>query len=71
MRGRSAIESVIGHLKYERRMNRNYLADSRGDLSKSHPRRRRLQIPAPDQVAEDFMALILMVLCAQPRPLPA
>ena len=31
MRRRSAIEPVIGHLKHEHRMDRNYLADRRGD----------------------------------------
>jgi len=31
MRRRSAVEPVIGHIKNEHRMNRNYLAHSRGD----------------------------------------
>ncbi len=31
MRRRSAVEPVIGHLKAEHRMSRNYLADRAGD----------------------------------------
>jgi transposase, IS5 family len=33
MRRRSAIEPVIGHLKNEHRMDRNYLADRKGDAN--------------------------------------
>ena len=33
MRRRSAIEPVIGHLKSEHRMDRNYLAGRHGDAS--------------------------------------
>ena len=34
MRRRSAIEPVLGHLKAERRMERNYLVHRRGDANK-------------------------------------
>ena len=33
MRRRSAVEPVIGHLKDEHRMGRNYLAHRHGDLN--------------------------------------
>jgi IS5 family transposase len=33
MRRRSAVEPVIGHLKEEHRMGRNYLAHRSGDLN--------------------------------------
>ena len=33
MRRRSAVEPVIGHLKGERRMGRNYLAHPHGNLN--------------------------------------
>ena len=46
MRRRSAVEPVIGHLKAEHRMDRNYLAHRAGDASKRRPRRRRIQLPA-------------------------
>ena len=50
MRRRSAIEPVIGHLKNEHRMDRNYLAGRSRRRQQRHPRRRRLQLPPPDQV---------------------
>ena len=53
MRRRSAIEPVIGHIKSEHRMGRNYLAHSQGDAGQRHPGRRRLQLLAPAQVAEN------------------
>jgi transposase, IS5 family len=37
MRRRSAIEPVIGHLKNEHRMDRNYLAGRHGDASNAIP----------------------------------
>jgi hypothetical protein len=51
MRRRSVIEPVIDHLKNEQRMDRNH---RHGDANNAS--RRRLQLPAPRQVAE--------VLCA-------
>ena len=42
MRRRSAVEPVIGHLKNEHRMERNYLHHRHGDAKQRHPRRRRL-----------------------------
>jgi transposase, IS5 family len=37
MKGRAAIEPVIGHVKNEHRMNRNHLAHSQGDHIKAIP----------------------------------
>src|SRR6202790_731275 len=44
-RGQRAVEPIIGHLKEEHRMDR---------CQQRRPRRRRLQLPPPHQVAEDF-----------------
>ena len=55
MRRRSAVEPVIGHLKAEHRMDRNYLWFRRGDADKRRPRRRRLQLPPPHPLAQAFV----------------
>src|SRR5471032_470996 len=52
MRRRAAVEPVIGHLKEDRRMGRNYLAQRR--CHQRCARRRRIQLPPPNQVAEAF-----------------
>jgi hypothetical protein len=51
MRRRSAVEPVIGHLKSEHRMGRNYLW-YRQQLNQRRPRRRRIQLPPPHPLAE-------------------
>ena len=56
MRRRAAVEPVIGHIKNEHRMGRNYLAHQQGDADQRHPRRRRLQLPPPAQLAEALLA---------------
>jgi hypothetical protein len=63
---RSAVEPVIGHLKDEHRMGRNYLAHRHGDLNR-HPRRRRLQLPTPHQVAQILWCRFLMALFPKPK----
>ena len=49
LRRRPAVEPVIGHLKQEHRMDRNYLAGRAG--RQRHSRRRRLQLQAPARLA--------------------
>ena len=56
LRRRSAVEPVIGHLKAEHRMGRNYLWLPRRRRQQRRPRRRRLQLPPPDPLAQDFVA---------------
>jgi hypothetical protein len=63
MRRRAAIEPVIGHLKEDHRMGRNYLTGRDGELHQPRARRCRLQLqPAPalvrgvaDNIAEGVL----------------
>ena len=55
MRRRSAVEPVIGHLKAEHRMGRNYLWYRARRRQQRRPRRRRLQLPPPDPLAQAFV----------------
>jgi len=71
MRRRSAIEPVIGHLKNEHRMDRNYLADRQGDLNNAILAAVRLQLSPPDQWLRILLCLILTVLFTPPKPLAA
>ena len=57
-RRRAAVEPVIGHLKAEHRMGRNYLAHGAGDAVNAVLAAARLQLPPPAQVAEPFVAHI-------------
>ena len=55
MKRRAAVEPVIGHLKAEHRMNRNYLKGRAGDTRQYRARRCRLQLqPAPALVETAF-----------------
>jgi hypothetical protein len=56
LRRRSAVEPVIGHLKAEHRMGRNYLWYRRGDAANAILAARRLQLPTPDPMAENLVA---------------
>jgi hypothetical protein len=58
MRRRAAIEPVIGHLKADDRMDRNYLAGFEGDRSNAGPRRRRLQLPPATALAGTAFACL-------------
>ena len=61
----SAVEPVIGHIKDEHRMDRNYLAGTAGRRHQRRPRRRRLQLPPPPHLAEASSVPV-----CQPDPLP-
>jgi hypothetical protein len=50
------VEPVIGHLKAEHRMGRNYLWYRRGDAANGILAARRLQLPTPDPMAENLVA---------------
>ena len=56
LRRRSAVEPVIGHLKAEHRMGRNYLWFRPWRRCQRRPRRRRLQLPPPHPLAQAFGA---------------
>jgi hypothetical protein len=64
LRRRAAVEPVIGHLKAEHRMGRNYLWSPPRRRQQRRPCRRRLQLPPPDPLAQDF---ILATLGRSPR----
>jgi len=71
MRRRSAIEPVIGHLKHEHRMDRNYLAHRKGDainpiLAAVGYNFRRLI-----RWLRIFWCIILTTLFANSKPMPA
>jgi len=55
MKRRAAVEPVIGHLKVDHRMDRNYLTGRNGDRI-NPPRRRRFQLPPPPEVAGGALA---------------
>jgi IS5 family transposase len=63
MRRRAAVEPVIGHLKNEYRMDRNYLHHRSGDAKQCDPRHNRLQLQL-------LLRLILAALPEHPRPPP-
>lgn len=52
LRRRSAVEPVIGHLKAEHRMDRNYLSFPTRRRQQRRPRRRWLQLPPSHPMAE-------------------
>jgi len=55
MRRRSAVEPVIGYLKNEHRMDRNYLHHRCGDATNVIPAAVGYKLQAPHQVAEDLI----------------
>jgi hypothetical protein len=50
---RAALEPVIGHLKAEHRMDRNYLKGRDGDRANAMSRRRRLKLRPSPSLAEE------------------
>jgi IS5 family transposase len=71
MRRRSAIEPVIGHLKNEHRMDRNYLADRKGDANNAILAAVGYNFRRLIRWLRILLCLLLTVLCATPKPLPA
>ena len=58
MKRRAGIEPVIGHLKAEHRMDRNYLMGHHGDRINAVRARRQLQLPSPAQVGRCNLACL-------------
>ena len=56
MKRRAAVEPVIGHIKAEHRMDRNYLKGREGGPHQRRPRRRRLQLLPADPLARRAFA---------------
>ena len=71
MRRRSAIEPVIGHLKNEHRMDRNYLADRHGDVNNAILAAVGYNFRRLIRWLRILLCLILTALFPTSKPLPA
>jgi transposase, IS5 family len=71
MRRRSAIEPVIGHLKHEHRMDRNYLAHRKGDAINALLAAVGYNFRRLIRWLRILWCLILTILCATSKPMPA
>jgi transposase, IS5 family len=68
MRRRSAIEPVIGHLKNEHRMDRNYLADRKGDANNAILAAVGYNFRRLIRWLRILLRIILAMLCATSTP---
>jgi IS5 family transposase len=71
MRRRSAIEPVIGHLKNEHRMDRNYLANRHGDVNNAVLAAVGYNFRRLIRWLRILLRLIVARLFVPPKPLPA
>ena len=71
MRRRSAVEPVIGHLKNEHRMDRNYLAHRHGDLNNAVLAAVGYNFRRLIKWLRDLLRLVLAMLVLQPIATPA
>jgi IS5 family transposase len=71
MRRRSAVEPVIGHLKDEHRMGRNYLAHCHGDLNNAVLAAAGYNFRRLIKWLGILLCLILMALFPKPKLSPA
>ena len=71
MRRRSAVEPVIGHLKAEHRMDRNYLAFREGDANNAILAAVGYNFRRLIRWLRILLCLILTVIFAPPKPAPA
>jgi transposase, IS5 family len=71
MRRRSAVEPVIGHLKAEHRMDRNYLAFRQGDANNAVLAAVGYNFRRLIRWLRILLCLILTVIFAPPKPAPA
>jgi transposase, IS5 family len=71
MRRRSAVEPVIGHLKGDHRMDRNYLAHRQGDANNAILAAAGYNFRRLIRWLSILLRLVLARLVAQPNPLPA
>jgi hypothetical protein len=70
MKRRAAVEPVIGHLKDEHRMGRNYLAGRHGDANNAVLAAAGYNFRRLIRWLSDFLRLILAMLFAQSKSLP-
>jgi IS5 family transposase len=70
MRRRAAVEPVIGHLKEQHRMGRNYLAGRHGDANNAVLAAAGYNFRRLIRWLSDFLHLILALLFAQSKSLP-
>jgi IS5 family transposase len=71
MRRRAAVEPVIGHLKEDHRMDRNYLAHRQGDANNAILAAAGYNFRRLIRWLSILLRLVLARLVAQPNPLPA
>jgi len=71
MKRRSAVEPVIGHLKEEHRMGRNYLAHRRGDFNNAILAAVGYNFRRLIRWLRILLRVFLAVIFAQPNTLPA
>src|SRR6266851_1849339 len=71
MRRRSAVEPVIGHLKDEHRMGRNYLAHRNGDLNNAILAAAGYNFRRLIKWLRILWCLILIAIFPKPNPSPA
>ena len=71
MKRRSAVEPVIGHLKEEHRMGRNYLAHRRGDFNNASLAAVGYNFRRLIRWLRILLRVFLAVIFAQPNTLPA
>jgi IS5 family transposase len=71
MRRRSAVEPVIGHLKAEHRMDRNYLAFREGDANNAILAAVGYNFRRLIRWLSILLCIIRALICAPPKPAPA
>jgi IS5 family transposase len=71
MRRRSAVEPVIGHLKAEHRMDRNYLAFRQGDANNAILAAVGYNFRRLIRWLSILLCIILALICGPPKPAPA
>jgi IS5 family transposase len=71
MRLRSAVEPVIGHIKSEHRMGRNYLADQQGDALNAILAAAGYNFSLLLRWLKDFLSLLIALLQLRPKSVAA
>ena len=71
MRRRSAIEPVIGHIKAEHRMGRNYLAGEQGDAVNAILAATGYNFSLLLSWLKDFLSLLIALLQLRPKSVAA
>ncbi|WP_208760293.1 transposase, partial [Mesorhizobium tianshanense] len=71
MRRRSAVEPVIGHIKSEHRMGRNYLAGRQGDALNAILAAAGYNFSLLLRWLKDFLSLLIALLQLRPKSVAA